>query len=76
MGHPQPPTPIQINNLTAFGIVTNKIIAKGTRQWTCGFIGYTTTSNENNSVFTGSQEETSFADYWTSHHTATNYKHM
>ena len=31
MGHPQPPTPIQTDNSTAFGIVTNKIIPKVTK---------------------------------------------
>ena len=31
MGHPQPPMSIQINNLTADGVVTNKIIPKATK---------------------------------------------
>ena len=31
MGHPQPPTPIQINNTTALGVVTNTIQPKRTK---------------------------------------------
>ena len=31
MGHPQPPMPIQTNNLSIFGIVTNKKITKATK---------------------------------------------
>ena len=41
LGHPQPPTPIQTDNSTAFGVVMNKIIPKATKamnvhyHWLC-----------------------------------------
>ena len=53
MGHLQPPTPIQADNLMPFGIVTNKIIPKATKSmdmqfhWLCN----------HNAVFTGSWEK-------------------
>ena len=31
MGHPQPPTPIQTNNSTALGVVTNNILPRRTK---------------------------------------------
>ena len=31
MGHPQPPTPIQTDNTTAYGIINNKIQPKATK---------------------------------------------
>ena len=31
IGHPRPPTPIQTDNSTTFGVVTNKIIPKATK---------------------------------------------
>ena len=31
MDHPQPPTPIQTNNSTAFGVVTNNILPRRTK---------------------------------------------
>ena len=31
MGHPQPPTPMQTDNSTAYGVVTNKIMPKATK---------------------------------------------
>eukprot|EP00804_Cyclotella_cryptica_P017801 CCRYP_001199-RA/>CCRYP_001199-RA protein AED:0.46 eAED:0.46 QI:0/-1/0/1/-1/1/1/0/174 len=39
LGHPQPPTPIQIDNSTALGVVTNIINPNAPKQWTCVFIG-------------------------------------
>ena len=34
MGHPQPPTPIQIDNTTALGVVKNTIQPKKQKLWT------------------------------------------
>lgn len=31
MGHPQPPTPVQVNNLTADAIVNNRVQPKHTK---------------------------------------------
>ena len=33
MGHPQPPTPLQIDNTTALGYINNNIKAKGSKSW-------------------------------------------
>jgi hypothetical protein len=50
MGHPQPPTPVQTDNSTAYGIV-NSSIRK--RRKTCGSIGYATASTKNIFLFIG-----------------------
>jgi hypothetical protein len=42
MGHPQPRTPIQTDNLTAEEIVNHKIQPKQTKAINCASIGYTT----------------------------------
>eukprot|EP00804_Cyclotella_cryptica_P017920 CCRYP_001281-RA/>CCRYP_001281-RA protein AED:0.43 eAED:0.43 QI:0/-1/0/1/-1/1/1/0/136 len=39
MSHPQPPTPIQIDNSMALGVVTNTIQPNTQKPWTCVFTG-------------------------------------
>jgi hypothetical protein len=56
MGHPQPRTPIQTDNLTAEGVMNHKIQPKQTKQWTCTFIGYATTKPKAIFKFTSNQE--------------------
>ena len=57
MGHPQPPTPMQTDNSTALGVVTNITSSPSKlRQWTCGSIGFGTEKPENSLDFTGAQE--------------------
>jgi hypothetical protein len=55
MGHRQPPTPIQTDNSTAYGILNNKLHKKGQRQWTCDSTGSGIESHINNTWYTGSQ---------------------
>ena len=48
MGHPHLPMPIQTNNLKAMGTITNTILPKATKPWTCNSIGWETEYNNSN----------------------------
>jgi hypothetical protein len=56
MGHPQPQTPIQTNNLMAEGVINHKIQPKQKRQWTSASIGYATAKLKAYFEFTGNWE--------------------
>ena len=49
MGHPQPPTPIQIDNTTALGVVTNTIQPKRTKAMDMRFHWLRCRKNKSNS---------------------------
>ena len=53
LGHPQPATPIQVDNSTAGGFSNDTIKQKRSKQSTCAFIGYTTTKSKVSSSSTG-----------------------
>eukprot|EP00804_Cyclotella_cryptica_P004305 CCRYP_013516-RB/>CCRYP_013516-RB protein AED:0.47 eAED:0.47 QI:0/-1/0/1/-1/0/1/0/87 len=55
MGHPQPPTPIQTDNSTALGVVTNTINPSAPKPWTCVSTGCVVVSTRNISGHTGAQ---------------------
>jgi hypothetical protein len=40
LGHPQPPTPINIDNTTTVGIATTPSNANNQNQWKCSIFGY------------------------------------
>ncbi len=59
MGHPQPTTPIQTDNLTVEGVINNKIQPKRTKAMDIStFIGYKIVRRKVNSEFTGGREKT------------------
>ncbi len=51
--HPQPRTPMQTDNATAHALLTNKILPKHSRPWTCVSTGYGAATPKDNSVITG-----------------------
>jgi hypothetical protein len=57
MGHKQPPTPIQTNNSTALGIITNNINHVAPKQWTCSSIGFVTAKHKTNSNTIGTPDQ-------------------
>ena len=61
MGHPWPLMPIQTNNSTACGVITNKSIPKAIKLRICVTIGY-------------ELRTTAYADYWMKHHLAIHHK--
>ena len=76
MGHPQPLTPIQPNNLTAYGIVTNKIILKATKAMGMQFHWLHDCEQQNPFQFHWQSEKMNYANYWTKHHLAAHNKIM
>jgi hypothetical protein len=54
LGHPQPPTPIQTDNSTALGVVTNNILPRRTKAMDMRYTGgYATVTTRSSSVITG-----------------------
>ena len=57
MGHPQPPTSVQIDNFTIEGIMNSAMQKNGPKQWTCAFIGCRIESNKNSLTCFGNQDQ-------------------
>eukprot|EP00804_Cyclotella_cryptica_P010141 CCRYP_018483-RA/>CCRYP_018483-RA protein AED:0.42 eAED:0.42 QI:0/-1/0/1/-1/1/1/0/88 len=57
LGHPQPPTPIQIDNSTALGVVTNIIQPKRTKAMDMLFIGSVVEKIKNSFAPIGAKQE-------------------
>ena len=55
MGHRQPRTPMQTDNIAAHSAVTNNVQPKRTKKWTCVFIGYGSVTRNTNSDIIGGQ---------------------
>jgi hypothetical protein len=60
MGHPQPPTPIQTDNVCASGIVNDTVKQRRSKGSTCGFTGSKTASTKASSSFTGDEGSTTW----------------
>eukprot|EP00804_Cyclotella_cryptica_P007467 CCRYP_002648-RA/>CCRYP_002648-RA protein AED:0.36 eAED:0.36 QI:0/0/0/1/0/0/2/0/381 len=56
LGHPQPPTPIQIDNSTALGWSPTSSNPNAPKQWTCVFIGSVVEKIKNSFAPIGAQE--------------------
>eukprot|EP00804_Cyclotella_cryptica_P008445 CCRYP_003953-RG/>CCRYP_003953-RG protein AED:0.45 eAED:0.45 QI:0/-1/0/1/-1/0/1/0/87 len=56
LGHPQPPTPIQIDNSTALGWSPTSSTQSAPKQWTCVFIGSVVEKIKNSFAPIGAQE--------------------
>ena len=57
MGHLQPPTPIQTNNSTTYGIIANKIVTKATKAMVICFQWPHNWNSKTNSDFIGNGEK-------------------
>ena len=68
MGHPQPPTPIQINNTTALGVVTNTIQPKRTKAMDMRFHWLRCRKNQKQFRTYRRAGSTNNGDYVTKHH--------
>jgi hypothetical protein len=68
MGHKQPPTPIQTNNSTALGIVTNKILPKCTKAMDMCYWWLHDRNNQEHFKYYWRTGPTNCDDYWTKHH--------
>ena len=74
MEHSQPPMTTQTDNLTAFGIITNKIILKAPKAM--DFLYHWLCDREQQQQFRCYWQpgKTNYTDYWTKHHMATHHK--
>ena len=76
MGHPQPPTPLEIDNTTAVGILTKQLLPRRSKAIDMRF--YWLRDRENQSQFNlyWSKGENNLADYFTKHHPAKHHEKM
>ena len=76
MGHLQPPTPIQIDNYTAYGVIMNKIIPKATKVMDMNFHWLSDCKQQHQFRFYWRPGKTNDANYWTKHHPVAHHKLM
>ena len=74
LGHPQPPTPIQIDNSTALGVVTNIIQPKRTKAMDMRFHWLRCRENQKQFRTYWRAGATNLADYVTKHHPAIHHQ--
>ena len=74
MGHPQPPTPIQIDNTTALGVVTNTIQPKRTKAMDMRFHWLRDRENQGQFRTYWREGKTNLGDYVTKHHAAIHHR--
>jgi len=73
MGHNQPPTPIQTDNSTAFGVVTNNIQPRRTKAMDMRFHWLRDHTTQGQFRYYWRPGSTNLADYWTKHHCAAHH---
>ena len=73
MGHKQPPTPIQTNNSTALGVVTNNIQPRRTKAMDMRFYWLRDRTTQRQFKYYWRPGPTNLADYWTKHHCAAHH---
>ncbi len=76
MGHPLPPTPIQTNNLTAEGVINNKIQPKRTKAMDMRFNWLQCREAQDQFRFYWRPGKQNLADYWTKHHPASHHQNV
>ncbi len=74
MGHPQPRTPIQTDNLTAHALLTNKILPKALKAMDMRFHWLRCRGAQDQYRFYWRPGTQNLADYWTKHHPASHHK--
>ena len=74
MGHKQPPTPIQTDNSTALGIVTNNIQPRRTKAMDMRFHWLRDRKTQEQFKYYWHPGPTNQADYWTKHHCAAHHR--
>jgi hypothetical protein len=74
LGHPQPPTPMQTDNSTAFGVLNNKLTPKATKAIDMHFHWLQCHDAQGQFRFYWRPGSTNLADYWTKHHPASHHR--
>jgi hypothetical protein len=76
MGHPQPPTPIQTDNSTAYGVVNHKIQPKATKSMDMRFHWLRDREAQKQFRIYWRPGPTNRADFWTKHHPASVHQNI
>ena len=76
MGHNQPPTPMQTDNSTALGVITNKIQPKRTKAMDMRFHWLRCHENQSQFKTYWNAGPTNKGDYVTKHHAYSNHKNF
>ena len=76
MGHQQPLIPMQTDNSTMYGVVSNKIIPKATKAMEMHFHWLRDLEQWQQFWFYCQQGKTNHANYWTKHHPADHHQKM
>ena len=70
LGHPQPPTPIKIDNETATNFIHNNITQRRSKSWDMRYYWLRDQQNQKKFDFYWDKSENNHGDYWTKHFTA------
>jgi hypothetical protein len=76
MGHPQPKTPLEIDNTTAFGILTKQLLPRRSKAIDMRFYWLRDRENQGQFNLYWSRGENNLADYFTKHHPASYHQKM
>ena len=76
LGHPQPPTPIHVDNTTAVGIVNNTIKRQRSRAMEMRYFWLLDQYAQQNFDFQHHPGQENLADYPSKHHTGTGHQHV
>jgi len=76
MGHVQPKTPLELDNTTAFGILTKQIIPKRSKAIDMRFFWLRDRTNQNQFHLYWNKGDDNLADYFTKQHPAQHHKKM
>ncbi len=74
LGHSQPPMPIQIDNSTALGVVTNNILPRCTKAMDMRYWWLRDRNNQEQFRYYWRPGPTNRSDYFTKHHCATHHQ--
>ena len=76
MGHPQLKTPLELDNTTAFGILTKQLIPKRSKAIDMRFFWLRDRVNQNQFHLYWNKGDDNLADYFTKQHSAQHHKQM
>ena len=76
MGHPQPPMPIQTDHSTVFGVITNKLIHKVTKEMDMHYHWLQHREQQQQFRFYWRPCKKNYANYWMKDHAATPQSNM
>jgi len=74
MGHPQPPTPIQTDNSTALGVVTNNILPRRTKAMDMHFRWLCDHDAQEQFRYYWRPGMANLGNYWTKHHCSAHHQ--